>query len=253
MREDLFEEMYQLEDSYWWHVSKRNLVRRLTSQHVGRGKNQIYMDIGCGTGRLIAEVRDWKRWKKIVGLDGSATALSFCKKRGKADFIQTDFEKTLPVNNNSVDVITSLDVVEHVAGDQRLIKEFYRILKPGGVVMVAVPAHQWLWTYWDDMLGHKRRYETVEVKDKFEKAGLDVEKISYFYSYLLPMALAFRVLKSIFPKWKKSSDFVELPEWANQMLLRLSSWEIKLISKMNVPLGLSVVCVARKPVNRKSR
>lgn len=245
MREDLFEEMYQLEEKYWWHVAKRRLVQGLLKARLSDYKNKVYLDVGCGTGKMLEEMSKWRDWKKTIGLDGSDEALRFCKKRQIAETKKADFEKKLPLDENSVDVITSLDVVEHINGDEKLLKEFWRVVKPNGYVVVTVPAYEWLWTYWDDILGHKRRYELIQLKKKVEKSGLEVEKISYFYGFLLPIAVFFRMLKSLMNK-KSASDFITLPDALNNFLLKIIGIENTLIQKVNLPFGLSLVCIARK-------
>lgn len=246
MRKDLFDEMYKLEEHYWWHVAKRRLVKKLLEDHVDDYKSKVYLDVGCGTGKMIEEMSKWKNWKQVIGIDGSEEALKFSKMRGSTSVMMGDFEKTLPLTSESVNVISSLDVVEHVNNDKQLLAEFFRVLKNDGVVVITVPAYKWLWTYWDDMLEHKRRYRRSELEKKMVEAGFEIERVSYFYSYLLPIAMLFRVIKTIFPKKKSKSDFVAIPEWANQILLSLARWEAKVIDMISIPTGLSVVCVARK-------
>lgn len=246
MRKDLYEEMYRLEESYWWHVAKRRLVQSMVKQYLPSGSGRVALDVGCGTGKLLKEMKQWKRWQRVIGMDGADEALKYCLERGITDCIKANFESKLPLADDSVDLITSLDVVEHVKKDQQLLREFSRVLKPGGLVIVTVPAHQWLWTYWDDILGHKRRYTTDEMKDRFIKAKLEIIKVSYFYSYLLPIALVFRYVKRVFPGLKGRSDFVRLPEVINKLLLWLSRIETEVVSKQQIPTGLSVVCVGRR-------
>lgn len=246
MRKDLYYEMFELEERYWWHVAKRRLVEMMIGKYVKGASKLVFMDVGCGTGKLLQEVKRWRRWKRIVGLDGAQEALKLSRKRGIKNVKKADFEKKLPVKDASVGVITSLDVVEHIKNDQALIQEFNRMLVPGGWAIVTVPAYKKLWTYWDDMLGHKRRYRRSMLEKRFVKAGFKIEKISYFYSYLLPMALAFRALKSISPKWRGASDFVELPEQVNEGLLAMAKVEAMVVERVNLPAGLSIVCVAKK-------
>ena len=246
MRKDLYGEMYKLEEVYWWHVAKRRLVREMLSGRLSGFGRKVYVDCGCGTGKMLEEMGKWKKWKKVIGLDGADEALRFCRKRRIKNVMKADFEKRLPLEDESVDLITSLDVVEHIRSDQALLDEFWRIAKPGGLVVITVPAYQWLWTYWDDILKHKRRYRRGGLAEQLRKSGFKVERISYFYSYLLPMAVLFRIVKSLGPNLKRSSDFVALPSWANQLLLALSSAETKVVSRYSIPTGVSVVTVARK-------
>jgi predicted SAM-dependent methyltransferase len=156
----------------------------------------------------------------------------------------------LPLRDNSIDVITSLDVVEHIQNHVGLLREFHRIVKPGGLVIITVPAYKWLWTYWDTILGHKRRYTRTSFRNLAGKTDFKVIKLSHFYSYLLPMAMTFRLIKSVTDnKQKPKSDFIRLPIWANKLLLGLSAIETQFVNVMNLPAGLSLVCVLQKPEN----
>lgn len=247
MRKELIAEMYRLEDRYWWHVAKRTLVKNLLGI-VGSFEDKKLVDVGCGTGKFLEEMSQWQNWKEIVGLDGSDDAIKFSKARNIAQVKKSDFEKKLRMASNSVDVITSLDVVEHIDNDVGLVEEFYRILKPGGVVAVTVPAHQWLWTYWDEELGHKRRYTKRQIHKMLTQAGFEVVRVSYFYSYLLPIAVGFRFLKMLLPDRKRGSDFIRLPEIANQILINMSRVETWVLEKVNVPFGLSVIAIVKKKI-----
>lgn len=246
MRKDLYQEMYELEETYWWHVAKRMLVKKLLSLYINDYSNKKLVDIGCGTGKFLQEMNVWQDWQALLGLDGSDEAIKFTKERKIAQVKKADFETKLPIKSNSYDVVTSLDVVEHINDDQHLIHEFYRVLKPGGIAIITVPAHQWLWTYWDEMLGHYRRHNKQSVSRLFNNAGFTIEKLSYFYSYLLPIALIFRALKSRKTKDEQASDFIKVPQIINMFLLSKAFVEKESIKYINIPFGLSVVCVAKK-------
>jgi len=246
MRKDLYLEMYQLEEAYWWHVAKRMLVKKLLSMYVDNYFQKKLVDVGCGTGKFLQEMNVWQDWGELLGLDGSDEAIRFTKERHIANVKKANFEKKLPLRSKTYDVITSLDVVEHINDDQHLVNEFYRVLKPGGLVVITVPAHQWLWTYWDEMLGHFRRHNKKSVTSLFSTAGFEIEKISYFYSYLLPIAIIFRLLKSSNKHKQQSSDFIKVPWIVNVILLMKAFLEKETIQYFNIPFGLSVVCVARK-------
>lgn len=246
MRKDLYKEMYLLEGSYWWHVAKRMLVKQLINKYISAFDKKTFVDVGCGTGKFLEEMNKWQNWGELKGLDGSKEALKFTKERQIADVKLANFEKKLPLKDNSVDVITSLDVVEHIDKDQHLVTEFYRVLKPGGIAVITVPAHQWLWTYWDEMLRHFRRHNKQSVTKLCNNANLKIETLSYFYSYLLPVAILIRWLKSNNSDSKASSDFIKVPWFVNQMLLVAAWIETKILVTLGIPFGLSVVCVARK-------
>lgn len=246
MRKDLYREMYELEDKYWWHIAKRDLVRMLIQNSGIDMAKSIYMDIGCGTGRLMEEMQKGFGWKKVTGVDGSGEALRFCKKRGLVNVSKGDFEEKLPAKSASVDVATCLDVIEHIENEKVIMSEIFRVLKPGGILVVTVPAYQFMWTYWDDMLFHKRRYTKNDMAGKLAKVGFKIEKSTYAFSFLFPPAVLVRIAKSLIVSLRSRSDFAPLPSFVEATFKTLSKWERGLIGKMNIPFGLSVVCVARK-------
>ncbi len=149
----------------------------------------------------------------------------------------TRAEKTSLKNNSFFDIITILDLLEH-ADDERVLKEAYRILKKGGLVIITVPAYQFLWSRWDEILGLKRRY------DKTSLATL----LSNCFSFLLLPAMVVRMVKSLLYKNATyPSDFaLGGGGFGNSFFGTLSSWERFMMIKMNVsiPFGLSLVAVA---------
>lgn len=228
--------MFETEQTYWWHVAKRRLVTSFIP------KGQKILDIGCGTGAMMLDLT--KNGDFVSGVDGSPESLKFSKSRGLKKVSQADFEKKLSEKNSHFDIVTCLDVLEHISNDDQLLREFHRILKPGGKVYLTVPAYQALWTYWDVMLGHKRRYRKSNLVAKIEKNGFTVVWSSYFYSFLLPVALVFRILKNT--SRRQTSDFVKLPDIINNALLLLCQLERKVLNVITLPFGLSIIIIAQK-------
>jgi ubiquinone/menaquinone biosynthesis C-methylase UbiE len=238
MRKDLITQLYEQEKFYWWHRGKRSIVRK-NLQTYRRGKKITILDIGCGTGMLLKELpSDDFVW----GLDSSDQALDFCRKRGFSRLKKGMLGKKLPFRNKEIDVILMLDVLEHVGNEQKALEEIARILKPGGLVIITVPAYQSIYSYWDKMLGHYRRYNSGTLNKLFITNNFQKLKLSYFYSFLLPTAIIFRFIKHLFGK-NFSSDFVKLPLVIHELLFRLCQFETALISKFPLPFGLSIIGV----------
>lgn len=242
MREDLYDEMFLQEKTYWWHVAKRALVQETISRDIKATANFRILDAGCGTGAMLEELA--KKYWSCFGADVSPKSISFCKQRGIKNVRAVNFEKKLPFKNNFFNVITCLDVLEHVTNDQKLLGEFYRILTPGGRLYLTVPAYNFFWTYWDEILGHKRRYRRSDLIKRLKKTGFAVGRSSYFYSFLVPVALAFRFIKSVTKS--RHSDFVQIPPIINTILLWLCRIERFIIFNFSVPLGLSIFLEMRK-------
>lgn len=245
MRADLYREMYELESSYWWHVGKRHLVLSLLRRyHV---KNAQLVDVGCGTGLLMTEL---KQFGKVSGVDTEPEALKFCRMRGHRSVFRIAAGGRLPFANSSVGAVTMLDVLEHVADEGRALRELHRILKPPGLLVLSVPAFQSLYSYWDRVAGHHRRYTKAQLRSILERNGFAVEKMTYSNSLLFAAAVAFRAAKAAALRNRElkdmPSDFVQLPRIINGMLSQLYRLENGLNIRLGMPLGMSLVCLARK-------
>lgn len=241
MRTDLYQDLYTLEDSHWWHLSKRNTVTALLKRYRKKYGKPIILDIGCGTGKNMEALSSFGT---VYGVDNSAHAIKFCKKR-KLKNVQLGQAEQLPFTNCLFDVVTILDVLEHV-DDGASLKEIARVLKARGIVIITVPAYQTLWSKWDDVLGHKRRYTTSSLQTVLKKEGFGVVKISYLYSFLLIPVVLIRRFKSRVKRSDYGSDFKINTPFINFCLLILSTIERMILSTFAIPFGTSIVCVARK-------
>lgn len=240
MEEYLYEDLYKQEETHWWHKSKRELCIEIIDRLIDKKKLQI-LDIGCGAGK---NVEVFSKYGKTYGVDSSPEAIRFCKKRGLKSIHLASSEKTY-FQNKSFDLVTLLDVLEHT-DERKTLEEINRILKPNGYLLVTVPAFQWLWSNWDVVLHHKRRYTAQNLKKKLVQQGFRVKKLSYVYSFLLIPVILIRSIKTIILKKNYSSDFGITSPLLNLIFLKLSWLERKMIFLFSIPFGTSVVCLAQK-------
>ncbi len=260
MRQDLYEDLYVKEQDYWWHVGKRMIVYNLISRYwtpsprpteggaltLARESRRV-LDVGCGTGLNLDNIA---RYGLPVGMDLSREALVFCQKRGLDELCEASIDHGLPYRDQSFDIITALDAVEHFDDDYAALHEFYRVLRPGGLVVISVPAYQFMWSYWDEVLGHKRRYTVPMMRKLVRAAGFAVLKVSHSNAAILLPSLLVRLFKSQKYGEKVSespSDFMPVPNPVNRLLTAYYEVESKIIPRVSLPFGMSVVCVARKP------
>ena len=138
MNPEEYEKMRRLEDHYWWFVARRTLCIELWRRHAPRG---LVLDVGCGTGAVAQEL---SRETDVVGLDFTHLALRHAQGRGLTRLIQADGAK-LPVRDASVAGVVALDIFEHIEDDTAAFAEAARVLQPGGVLVLSVPAYKWLW------------------------------------------------------------------------------------------------------------
>lgn len=242
MRPDLYSELYNLEKDYWWHVGKRQITFDLIKTYV-TGSKEDALDIGCGAGLAVEELG--KVFNKVSGLDVSPEALSFCRKRGLNNLVLSSVDN-INSPDRSFDLITAFDVLEHV-DDQKALQECHRILRPSGIIIVTVPAYQSLWSYWDEMLGHKRRYNIKSLGTILENSGFKIIKISHSNFFILLPVLIVRTFKKLSTKSQSQSDFITTPKFLSKILKKVYLLESFIINKASLPAGLSVVAVAKKP------
>ena len=248
MKHEEYERMYRFEDRYWWFVARRHLITSLLETHYARmGQLQI-LDIGCGTGAMLDDLRPFG---DVIGADFSPEALQFCVTRGApADLARADVRR-LPFADSSFDVVTAMDIIEHIDDDKAASSEIFRVLKPGGRLLVTVPAFPSLWSEHDEALYHFRRYTAPRLKDLFQRVGLRVDKLSYTVTALFPMIWAYRQINNLLPQkqmeGEKKANLINFAGPVNQALLSLSQWETRLVKTLNLPFGVSVVCIAHKP------
>ncbi len=271
MRNDLYQESFEQETYYWWHIAKQKLVSAFLKKYLKEKRIRV-LDIGCGTGGMLNSL---KTLAFVCGVDKSETALKFAKKRGLKNLIKHDFAKNrLPIKDSSYHAVLALDVLEHLKNPDFVLEEISRILKPGGILIVIVPAYKFLWSYWDEVLGHYTRYSKKEIASLLEKEGYYSMYSSYFHSTILPLATLARFIKQKIYNFSKKineaptdlrpgfsakgdkneihSDFRPLPNWLNNFLNLISSFERLLLSRGTLPFGLSIITISKKNGSKKS-
>jgi len=239
MRVDLYEDMYKSEETHWWHRAKRRFVENLIKMYVQK-KDLSLLDVGCGTGKNMEE---FSRFGEVWGVDISDEALLFCKKRNLLKVKRGEAEH-LPFEEKSFDVVSALDVLEHV-DDVRSIREIKRVLKDDGYVIITVPAFGWLWSKWDEILHHKRRYTRKHLEDILALEGFSIKRNTYIHSFLVVPSLIIRTLKQLKSK-TYTSDFQINNNLTNTILSFISELEQKWINRYDMPFGTSVLCIAQK-------
>jgi SAM-dependent methyltransferase len=240
MESYLYQDLYALEDTHWWHRNKRRLVIALFN-HYRLNKKIRIIDVGCGTGK---NVETFASLGESWGLDVSQRAIAYCRKRGLTRIKRGTAQKTeLP--SSFFDGITLLDVLEHT-DDRKTMAEMQRILKPGGIIVITVPAYKWMWSRWDEVLHHKRRYEKADLENVLMNNGFRMLKLSFVYSFLLVPALIIRFIKSRFIGSSYGSDFQLSNSFLNEVLLAVCQMESRVIVSGSVPFGTSLVAVAQK-------
>lgn len=241
-----YERMYRLEDTYWWFVGRHRLVEGLITERYPLPSTHplTLLDVGCGTGAMSARLL---RWGKVVSMDFSPLALQFSRRRGLKHLVGGDAMK-LPFASECFDIITVMDVLEHLPDDQAAMREFHRVLKPGGRVVATVPAYQHLWSEHDIALMHFRRYIRQQLGERFIGAGFQLEKLSHTMTALYPLVALQRRLNATKPPHDPPRAAMPIfPTPVNNLMTGLFTLENRIARKVNLPFGVTILCVAQKP------
>jgi len=244
MQQHTYAIMDRVEDTHWWFVGRRAILASFLQQitaklHSTRGAIRI-LDIGCGTG---ANLEMLSRFGTSEGVDVSDDALDFC--RGKGLIVQEGLAEKLPFEDESFDITTALDVVEHLDDDIDGLKEMYRVTKPGGYSLIFVPAFMWLWGVQDDVSNHRIRYTRSQIVERLEKSGYSIERATYAnWTFFAPI-LAGRTLMKLTGIKPESENNVNISA-LNGIFGKLFSAERFWLKRFNFPIGVSIVVVAKK-------
>ncbi len=238
----------RVEESHWWFVGRRQIIRSFLEPLMQKLKARRaeaetikILDVGCGTG---ANLELLSEFGEAEGVDVSTEALSFCRERGLTGVKQGAAE-SLPYADNSFDLVTGLDVVEHLDDDLAGLKEMRRVLRPDGKTLLFVPAFMFLWGVQDDISNHRRRYTMKELKRVLREAGFAIERATYVnISFFAPILLG-RLFMRATGLRPESENNITIG-FLNGALGKLLGAERAPLRFMNFPFGVSIICVARR-------
>ena len=240
MEGELYARFYEIEDRHWWFVARQRIVEEVIERRLHLPSGANVLDVGCGTGAILKMLS--QRYNAF-GTDTSGLAIEFCRKRGLSNAFRCTLE-TFPHSELRFDLVTALDVIEHIDDDRGVVRSAAKYLKPGGALLVTVPAYKFLWSAHDELNHHKRRYVKSSLRRVLEEGGLTVEMISYFNSILFPIALVKRMTENLL---KMQSDELALPSpILNNLLQNTFAFERILLRSLSFPFGLSLIAVGRK-------
>jgi SAM-dependent methyltransferase len=243
MQQHTYSIMYEVEGTHWWFAGRRRIIESFVEKicrDLGKERPRI-LDVGCGTG---ANLEMLARFGEAEGVDVSADALTFCLARGLTNVRQGAAEK-LPYEDGSFDLVTALDVVEHLDDDRAGLSEMRRVLRPDGRALLFVPAFMFLWGVQDDISHHRRRYTLAGLRRVVREAGFEVERATYAnISFFGPILLGRLLMRAtgIRPASENNINVSAL----NGVLGRVFGAESALLRRLNFPFGVSAICVARR-------
>ncbi|MBX7221258.1 MAG: class I SAM-dependent methyltransferase [Blastocatellia bacterium] len=236
----------RIDRTHWFYVGKRAIVRWWLERFLHLTPDSLLIDAGMGTGTWLEEMGTVCR---ILGLDSSPESLAIARPRIQAlggDVLQTTLDR-IDLPDGTATVVTMLDVLEHLDDDLTALREAIRLTRPGGLVVVTVPALRWLWSDWDVVLHHRRRYHLQEFRLLISQPEVEVLHCAYFNSLLLPLVFLVRMWRKVFPPKAgapRAEDRIPAAPvnfLLEQLLVRPACWPW-----FHPPAGVSLLAVLRR-------
>jgi len=247
MQQHTYAIMDEVEGSHWWFVGRRAILDSFLQQisdEISTPKDDLrILDVGCGTG---ANLEMLSAYGQAEGVDVSDDALAFCEKKGlKA---QKGLAESLPFSDETFDLTTALDVVEHLDDDIAGLREMYRVTKRGGYSLIFVPAFIWLWGVQYDISNHRIRYTRSQIVERLKTAGFEIERATYAnWTFFVPI-LGGRLLMKATGIKPESENNITI-SGLNGVFGKLFGFERFWLRNLDFPFGVSIVVVARKSAN----
>lgn len=239
------------EDRHWWFASRTRALMTLMDAVTPPGGDASILDVGCGAGNMIHHL---SRYGRVYGVEIDPRPVAVANERGY-NVRQGDAVKGIPFEDASFDLVTTLDTIEHNEEDMAILRECCRVLRPGGYVVVTVPAFMWLWSHNDVINAHVRRYTAGELKEKLEEAGFEIHRVTYNNTLIFPLAAPLIMLRRGNEPELASHHFdedeyqVEMEPASppvNAVLKLVGCIEAGLLKWFNLPFGTSIIAVGRR-------
>ncbi|MHB8689882.1 MAG: class I SAM-dependent methyltransferase [Solirubrobacteraceae bacterium] len=247
MDDRLMKTMLDMDEHHWWYRGRRRIIA-VELDRLPLPPGAKVLDAGCGSGRTLPEL---ERFGSVCGIELDPTAAALAAARGAFD-VRTGRLEELPWEDATFDLITCLDVIEHTPDDRVTLRELLRVTRPGGWLLVTVPAYQALWSQHDVENHHFRRYEREPLRRAAAEAGWAVRRMTSFNSLLLAPAAAVRLAQRRRPRRHANGDYkADLnvgPAWLNGVLEQPLRSEARWLARgRTLPAGLSLLAVLQRP------
>jgi len=235
----VYDRMAEHDSRHWWYVARRDILADYVARYADLPKGAKILEIGCGTGHNLPMLG---QFGEVDAIEIDAAAREIAARRLGKPVGAAPLPELSGVERASYDMIAVLDVVEHIEDDVGALRAMATCLKPGGKILITVPAHQWMWSAHDVVNHHKRRYSKRTLTDALRAAGLQWRKLGYFNSLLFPVAVAARIAGKL--TGKDDSDDSPPAAPLNSVLGTIFRLERHLLGRMPLPPGLSLILIA---------
>lgn len=240
MDPQVYSRMAAVEDRHWWFVARRRILTSVLSRYVALPAGARLLEAGCGTGGNLAMLG---RFGQVAAFEPDATARQLASRKAGVEVRDGLLPDPVPFEDGSFDLVAALDVLEHLDDDLNSLKALRKRLRPGGWVLMTVPAFPFLWSRHDESHHHKRRYRKTALKQVVREAGLEPVKVTYFNTLLFPLVVAVRLAKTLLGR--EEGDDALPPGPLNRLLEGIFGIERHLVGRIGLPAGVSLLVLAR--------
>ena len=238
MERIVYDRMAELDERHWWYRARRRILETLIARKIELPADARILEIGCGTGHNLEMLR---RFGRVDGIEIDPAARAVAARRLGHAIGDAPLPELTGVPERAYDMVAVLDVIEHVEEDVASLRSIARRLKPGGKILITVPAFPWMWSAHDEVNHHKRRYTRASLRKAVTEAGLRIEMLSWFNSLLFPLAATARLAGRV--TGKSDSDDKLPPKPVNGLFEALFGLERYAVGRLPLPPGVSLVAI----------
>ena len=237
----VYDRMAELDERHWWYRARRDILADLIRRKITLPEDARILEIGCGTGHNLEMLQ---RFGRADGIEIDPAARALAEQRLGRPIGSAPLPALSGVEDGAYDLVALLDVLGHVEEDQAALESIGRKLKPGGRILITVPAHPWMWSAHDEVNHHKRRYTRKTLRKVIGEAGLEAELVSWFNSLLFPLAAGARVAGRL--TGNKDSDDKLPPKAVNMLFETVFGLERYWVGRLPLPPGVSLVAICSR-------
>lgn len=235
----VYDRMAAHDSTHWWYTARRDILADYLMREGDLPKNARILEIGCGTGHNLPMLA---AFGAVDAIEIDPAAREIASARLGKPVGSAPLPELTGVDRGGYDLIAVLDVVEHIEDDVAALKAMAECLKPGGKILITVPAHQWMWSAHDVVNHHHRRYSKASLDKAIRAAGLEPRKLGYFNSLLFPLAAAARLAGRL--TGKDDSDDSPPPKIVNSLFEAIFRLERHLVGRVPLSPGVSIITLA---------
>ena len=235
MERVVYDRMAEVDELHWWYRARRDVLQSLIERVIRPPADARILEVGCGTGHNLKMLQ---HFGTVDAIEIDAEARKIAERRLGRAISSARLPELRGIAKGDYDLVAALDVVEHIDDDRATVDALASCLKPGGKLLLTVPAHQWMWSKHDELNHHKRRYSKRALRQLIEASPLKLDSIGYFNSLLFPLAVGARMVGG------GGGDDRLPPRPVNYLFERVFAAERRLVGAIPLPPGLSLFAVA---------